>query len=129
MDKKRRVRISNVCGKRDYTSISQWKRNSYLGNGFDRLSIPNGVLWTETAFIRGHMEHKFRYQNNKFELIGYTYVNSDGLVGKMYLVDYNLSTGRRIEILDCYDSEEPEGRVEKIIKLNPLPDIFNFEQY
>lgn len=98
------------------------------GNGFGKLSICNGVLWIETGLIRGHFEHKFRYQNNKFELIGYTYVNSDGL-GKMYLVDYNLSTGSRIETLDYYSTDKPKERVEKIIKLNPLPDLVNFEQY
>ncbi len=98
------------------------------GNGFGKLSIYNGVLWIETGLIRGHFEHKFRYQNNKFELIGYTYVNSDGL-GKMYLVDYNLSTGSRIETLDYYSTDKPKERVEKIIKLNPLPDLVNFEQY
>ena len=98
------------------------------GNGFGELSIHNGVLWIESGLIRGHFEHKFRYQNNKFELIGYTYVNSDGL-GKMYLIDYNLSTGKRIETIDHYSSHEPEERVEKIIKLNPLPDLLNFEQY
>lgn len=104
-------------------------RNQYtLGNGFGELSIHNGVLWIESSLTRGHFEHKFRYQNNTFELIGYSYVNSDGL-GKMYLVDYNLTTGKRIETLNYYSTDKPEEQVEKIIKLNPLPNLLNFEQY
>ena len=41
------------------------------------------------------MEHKFRYQNVRFELIGFSYANVEH--GILQLIDYNLSTGRRIE--------------------------------
>lgn len=97
------------------------------GNGFGGLSIHNGVLWIETGFIRGHMEHKFRYQNNSFELIGYSYVNAD--FGTIKIVDYNLSTGKRIEKEGEISSDEYTITVDKIIKLNPLPKLDEFEQY
>jgi hypothetical protein len=98
------------------------------GNGFDKLSIQKGVLWIENELIRGHFEHKFRYQNNQFELIGYSYGNSDGL-GKLYLIDFNLSTGKRIETIENYSSDTLEERKEKTIKLYPLPDLQHFEPY
>jgi hypothetical protein len=97
------------------------------GNGFGELSIHNGVLWIETGFIRGHMEHKFRYQNNSFELIGYSYVNAD--FGTIKIVDYNLSTGKRIEKEGAIGSDEYTVTLDKVIKLNPLPKLDEFEQY
>ena len=97
------------------------------GNGFGGLSIHNGVLWIETEFIRGHMEHKFRYQNNSFELIGYSYVNAD--FGTIKIVDYNLSTGKRIEKEGEISSDEYTITVDKVIKLNPLPKLDEFEPY
>lgn len=97
------------------------------GNGFGGLSIHNGVLWIETGFIRGHMEHKFRYQNNRFELIGYSYVNAD--VGTIRVVDYNLSTGKRIEKECDIGSDEYTVTMDKVIKQNPLPSLDEFEPY
>lgn len=73
------------------------------------------------------MEHKFRYQNGQFELIGYSYVNVSG--GKMYMVDYNLSTGRRIEKEGMISDDHYTTIMDKIIKLNPLPRLDDFEPY
>ena len=97
------------------------------GNGFGQLSIHNGVLWIETGFIRGHMEHKFRYQNNKFELIGYSYANVTA--GQITIIDYNLSTGKRIEKEGNISDDDYKVTVDKIIKLNPLPSLDEFEPY
>lgn len=103
-------------------------RESHLwGNGFGQLSIHNGVLWIETGFIRGHMEHKFRYQNNKFELIGYSYANVTA--GQITIIDYNLSTGKRIEKEGNISDDDYKVTVDKIIKLNPLPSLDAFEPY
>ena len=97
------------------------------GNGFGELSIHNGVLWIETGFIRGHMEHKFRYQNNHFELIGYSYVNAD--FGTIYIIDYNLSTGKRIEKEGAIGDDTYTITKDEVIKLNPLPNLNEFEPY
>lgn len=104
------------------------KEKNIYGNGLDKISIHKGVLWIETGLIRGHFEHKFRFQNGTFELIGYKKVNSDGN-GKMYFIDFNLMTGKRIEKIEFYSSNEASNVIEKTIKLKPLPKLVDFEQY
>lgn len=104
------------------------KEQHIYGNGFDKISIHKGVLWIETGLIRGHFEHKFRFQNDTFELIGYTKGNSDGQ-GKLYLIDFNLMTGKRIEKIEYYSSNKASEIIEKTVKLKPLPKLKDFEQY
>ncbi len=104
------------------------KEQHMYGNGFDQISFHKGVLWIETGLIRGHFEHKFRFQNGNFELIGYTYGNSDGL-GKLYINDFNLMTGKYIEKIEYYSSDEASEVVVRTIKLKPLPNLKDFEQY
>ncbi|UKN02037.1 hypothetical protein K6119_00725 [Paracrocinitomix mangrovi] len=102
------------------------KEGFLSGDGFYQVAIINGVLWIEMELLRGHFEHKFRFQNNHFELIGYTYVSSDGL-GKMYFIDYNLSTGKRIEKVEDYASDEILEYTEKVVKLKELPKLEDFQ--
>lgn len=103
-------------------------RDAFMhGIGFGKLSIHNGVLWIENGFIRGHMEHKFRYQNNQFELIGYSYV--DVMAGQIDIIDYNLSTGRRIEKEGMIGEDGYKVTMDKIMKLNPLPTLNDFEPF
>ena len=103
------------------------KENHMWGNGFDQVSIQNGVLWIEIGFTRGHMEHKFRYQNDRFELVGYSYVNAD--FGTIYIVDYNLSTGKRIEKKGAIGDDIYVITMDKVIKLDHLPSLSEFEPY
>ncbi len=98
------------------------------GNGFDSLEITNGVLRIKNQLLRGHYEHKFRFQESKFELIGYTYVNSDGL-GKIYSIDYNLSTGKLVELIESYEEEEVFKNSTRIVKPKKLPNLLDFEPF
>lgn len=102
-------------------------RDEYKSNGYSTLSIHNGVLWIETGFIRGHMEHKFRYQNDRFELIGYSYADINA--GQIEIIDYNLSTGKRIEKQGTIGDDTYTVTMDKFIRLNPLPDLKEFEPY
>ena len=70
--------------------------NSDSKSNFSEIIIKNGILSINIELIRGHFEHKFRFQNNNFELIGYTFGFSNGR-GQCYTTDFNLSTGIRIE--------------------------------
>ena len=55
-------------------------RNGYkTGNSFSNVTIKNGVLSVNFELLRGHFEHKFRFQNENFELIGFSKVYSDAL--------------------------------------------------
>lgn len=92
------------------------------GNGFSGVTIKNGVLSVNFELLRGHFEHKFRYQNGNFELIGFSEVYSDGL-GVMYFTDFNLSTGIRIEKSERYDTYKVLSNTKKKILIRPLPKL------
>lgn len=96
------------------------------GNALEQVSIKKGVVWIEMGFLRGHMEHKFRYQNNRFELIGYCY--ADVLAGHLTTIDFNLSTGHRIEKYGGID-QNLKVISDTIIRINPLPNLDEFTPY
>jgi hypothetical protein len=105
-------------------------RDGYrTGDGFMDVSITKGVLSVNFGLLRGHFEHKFRYQNGNFELIGFSYVASDGH-GTMSSIDFNLSTGIRIEKTEAYGEDDfPPTYTKKKILIRPLPKIQDVEPF
>lgn len=106
-------------------------RDGYrTGDGFMDITIIKGVVSVNFGLLRGHFEHKFRFQNGNFELIGFSSVSSDGH-GRMYTTDFNLSTGIRIEKTENYGEEENEvsSTIKKKILIRPLPKIQDVEPY
>ena len=98
-------------------------RDGYrTGNGFAGVTIENGVLSVNFELLRGHFEHKFRFQNGNFELIGFSEVYSDGR-GIMMTTDFNLSTGIRIEKSERYDTNKVLSNTKKKIRIRPLPKL------
>ncbi|MGM8362942.1 hypothetical protein ACSV4D_13600 [Flavobacterium sp. ARAG 55.4] len=106
-------------------------RDGYrTGDGFLDVTISKGIVSVNFGLLRGHFEHKFRFQNGNFELIGFSSVSSDGH-GKMYTTDFNLSTGIRIEKIENY-GEDDDGvscNIKKKILIRPLPKIQDVEPY
>ena len=48
-------------------------KDSYItDNSFSDVTIKKGVLSVNIELTRGHYEHKFRFQNGNFELIGFS---------------------------------------------------------
>ncbi|OOV16591.1 hypothetical protein [Flavobacterium sp. LM4] len=77
-------------------------RDGYrTGDGFVDVTINKGIVSVNFGLLRGHFEHKFRFQNGNFELIGFSYISSDGY-GTIYTTDFNLSTGIRLEKTESY---------------------------
>lgn len=106
-------------------------RDGYrTGDGFLDVTIIKGIVSVNFGLLRGHYEHKFRFQNGNFELIGFSSVSSDGQ-GKMYTTDFNLSTGIRIEKIENYgeDDDGVSSNIKKKILLRPLPKIQDVEPY
>ena len=104
-------------------------RDGYRTDDFSDVTINKGVLSVYFQLLRGHCEHKFRYQNGNFELIGFSEAYSDGQ-GVMSTNDFNLSTGIRIEKSERYDIEKILSYKKKKILIRPLPklqDITPFE--
>jgi hypothetical protein len=98
-------------------------RDGYsTGNEFGEISINKGVLSVRFDLLRGNFEHKFRYQKGNFELIGYSEVSSNGQ-GEMTTIDFNLSTGIRIEKLERYDTDKLLSYKKKKILIRPLPKL------
>jgi hypothetical protein len=92
------------------------------GNGFADVTVKNGVLSVNFELLRGHYEHKFRFQNGNFELIGFSEVSSNGQ-GVMETIDFNLLTGIRIEKSERYDSDKVLSNKKKKILIRPLPKL------
>jgi hypothetical protein len=98
-------------------------RNGYrTGNGFSDVTIKNGVISVNFELLRGHFEHKFRFQNGNFELIGFSEIYSDGQ-GIMTTTDFNLSTGIKIEKSEHYDTNKVLSNKKKKILIRPLPKL------
>lgn len=105
-------------------------RNGYYnGNSFYEITITKGILSIHNELIRGNFEHKFRYQNGNFELIGFSEVYSDGQ-GTMGTIDFNLSTGIRIKTTEPYGEDDfPKTSTKKKIIIKPLPKIQDFAPF
>lgn len=105
-------------------------RNGYYnGNSFYEITIMKGILSIHNELIRGNFEHKFRYQNGNFELIGFSQVYSDGQ-GTMGMIDFNLSTGIRIKTTEPYGEDDfPKTKNQTKIMIRPLPKLQDFTPF
>lgn len=107
----------------------QGKKGYYNGNSFYEIKIMKGILIISNELIRGNFEHKFRYQNGNFELIGFSEVYSDGQ-GTMGTIDFNLSTGIRIKRTEPYGEDNfPVTNTKKKIAIKPLPKLQDFAPF
>jgi hypothetical protein len=98
------------------------------GNSFLGVTIKKGVLSINNEFLRGHSEHKFRYQNGRFELIGFSNVSSGG-IGVMHTINFNLSTGIRLEKSERYDTDKVLSTKKTKVLIRPLPRLENFRPF
>lgn len=88
-------------------------RDGFLsGNKLENITIKKNILIVNYGLLRGHFQHKFRFQNGNFELIGYsaTYLNDPQIIR---IIDFNLSTGIRFEKLANVGSDEMEIKPTK----------------
>lgn len=110
-------------------AFPEGKKGYYSGNAFSEITIKKGILSIKNELLRGHYEHKFRYQNNNFELIGFSEVYSDGQ-GTMGQIDFNLSTGIRIKKTEPYGEDNfPVTKTQKKIIIRPLPKLQDFAPF
>ena len=106
-------------------------RDGYrTGTGFSDVTIKAGVLSINIELLRGHFEHEFKFQNGRFELIHFSFVSSDGR-GVIETIDFNLTTGIRVELLERYDTDKVISNKKTKIIIKPLPildDVIPMEQ-
>lgn len=104
-------------------------RNGYkTGNGFSDVTIKKGTLSVNFELLRGHFEHKFRFQNGNFELIGYTEGQSNGR-GEIYFIDFNLSTGNKIVKIENYETDKIISNKKSKLIIRPLPKLQDIEPF
>jgi hypothetical protein len=104
-------------------------RNGYkTGNGFSGVTIEKGILSVNFELLRGHFEHKFRFQNGNFELIGYTEGQSNGR-GEIYYVDFNLSTGIKIVKIENYETDKIVSNKKSKLIIRPLPKLQDIQPF
>src|SRR5688500_16038747 len=114
--------------KRSTNAILRSSEGGMMGDPFQGIEIKNGLLIISLAggsSWKWSHEDKYRFQNNEFELIGYT--SNAGKPCEYWInLDFNISTGKMIykkEYEDCekdqaiYKKEE-EVFYKKGIKLN-----------
>ena len=117
-----------ITWKRSLNAVLKSQEGGMMGDPFQGIEIRNGLLIISlsggSSWKWSH-EDKYRFQNNEFELIGYS-----SLAGKpceyWTTIDFNLSTGKMIykkEYEDCDKGQEIYKKEEEIfykkgIKLN-----------
>ncbi len=90
------------------------------GNDFDTVTIKSRVISIRQLLTRGYYIHKYRYQHGNFELIGFTSASCDGS-STCTDIDFNLSTGVRIERQTLISEDKPFSSKKRIVKIRPLP--------
>ena len=102
---------------RSTNAIGNTRDGGMMGDPFEDIEIKNGVLLISesggSSWKWGHTD-KYRYQNNSFELIGYT-----GRYGKLceywVTLDYNIVTGK-ISVQKEYEKCENDDGDQVVYK-------------
>ena len=108
--------------KPDFPDAENIEDRFFSGERFDRVEFKDGIITFKCDYQRGYYTHKYKFQNNSFELI-----NVKRVIGSAdYLEDleYNLITGELKKKIE-------EGNKKPIIsienrKISPLPKLGDF---
>lgn len=92
------------------------------GERFSDVMIEKGIITIVTELLRGHYQYRFRFHDNRFELIDYSMVNSDGN-GTLHSVSFDLLKGIRIEKIINYETDELIKKTKTKVKIRPLPRL------
>jgi len=109
-----------------YPQLPDGKGGIDYGNDPPEITIKKGILIISIQQLRGHYEHKYRFQNGNFELIGFSSVGSDGQ-GTISSIDFNLSSGIKIEKEESAATDKVISFNKKKILIRPLPRLGEFE--
>ncbi len=100
-----------VAWKKSRTAVLKSGEGGMMGNPFEGIEITKGVLvisFSGGSSWKWFYKDKYRFQHNKFELIGYS-----GVYGKLceywVQVDFNLSNGKIIYKKEFEDCEKDQA--------------------
>ena len=94
---------------------------------FTGIQITKGTFIINHELTRGSFSHQFRFQNGRFELIGF---RSAGVSGRdVEEVEFNLSTGDKTTKLTPIGGSDVKSIEKSKQFIRPLPDLKYFEPY
>lgn len=94
---------------------------------FTGVKISKGTFTISHELTRGSFSHQFRYQNKKFELIGF---RSTGVSGRdIEETDFNLSTGSKIVKHKPIGGDRYTDETKTIERIKYLPNLTVFSPY
>lgn len=117
--------------KKSVCAILASQHGGMMGEPFEGISIERNCIvinHSGGARQRWHYTHRFRYQNNSFQLIGAT-VNFGSPCNNFFNFDYNLSNGKIIYKEETSNCENEGSKIENkeiTRKLETLPTMDNF---
>lgn len=103
-----------------------------VGDPFEELSIERSCIVLRHfggSRIRWSYTHRYRWQNEAWEMIGATVVYG-AACDYWHEMDYNLSTGKivgQIEVENCDTETSSKDRFEFSRPMSPLPRLDNYE--
>lgn len=112
--------------------ILSTKHGGMMGDPLEGVSIENGTIVVRHfggSREKWHYVHRFRWQNNDFQLIGATVEVNDPCTENTQL-DYNLSTGMADYATtpqDCETEKKGDTAILSFQKKQPLPSMNGFK--
>lgn len=106
----------------------QYPNGKYGGDQVPHVFIEDGylILYSEIKDVKN--QHKFLFNNGKFELINLSKVSWDGK-NITTETEFDLIKGTRTEIAQLLGSEKIIKKTEKKISINPLPTIQTLRKF
>ncbi|MFC3561413.1 hypothetical protein [Pedobacter jamesrossensis] len=103
------------------------KYNAVNDAPFTGIEIKKGTLIISHELTRGSFSHQFRYQNKKFELIGFRSASVSG--GMIEETDFNLSTGDKVITHTTIGNDKILDKTKSKELIKYLPNLTVFEPY
>jgi len=106
----------------------QYPDGKYSGNQIPDFEIKDNCLYMISEVKENHLIHKFKLNKGNFELQNISKVAWDGK-NLTRETEFNLLTGKRIEITKALGSEKILKKTIKKIIVKPLPKINTFSAF
>ncbi len=111
--------------KSDFPDAESIDDRFWSGEMFDKIEVKNCILKIQFNLSRGYYFHKYRFNGESFDLIGFYKSESDGHQFTE-TINYDLLSGVRKTSTERFDvKQKPKIKIETI-KLNQLPKLGEF---
>ena len=122
---KTEIVVTEKAIKSDFPDAETIDDRFWSGEMFDKIEVKNNILKIQFNLTRGYYFHKYKFNGENFDLIGFYKTESDG---HQYteIINYDLLSGERKTTTERFDiNQKPKIKIETI-KLNQLPKLGEF---